>query len=195
MRSPTPDGIGRGTYGAQGARPRPGEPGIRPSSVWQSHAMRSVVVSYSWVPVGQVALDDRGRPVFPSLEAVDRWGLYRLVFTAEPRLVYIGETGRGLRRRWRDYELGAGKSTASRMHARLIERLASREVVDVEHVADLTISIRGKAVNAEAMPQPFVRRLVENAALLQDYAAGTTLINGVGYSTAVDSAIEEPNAR
>lgn len=157
--------------------------------------MGSVAVSYRWVLVGQLTLDDRGGPVFPLLEADDRWGLYRLVFNAEPRLVYIGETGRGLRRRWRDYELGGGKSTASRMHARLAERLPGGEVVDVERAADLTISIGGKAVSAETMPAPFVRRLVENAALLEDYAAGTTIINGVGYSLPTDAGPDAASAR
>ena len=127
-------------------------------------------------------MDDRGRPVFPMLDGADRWGLYRLVFHAQPRLIYIGETGRGLRRRWRDYALGGGKSTASRMHARLVERLPSGEVVDVERIGDLTLTIGGQAADPEVMPPPFVRRLVENAALLEDYASGATIINGVGYS-------------
>lgn len=157
--------------------------------------MGSVVVSFRWVPVGPVTVDDRGRPVFPRLKSADHWGLYRLVFTAEPRLIYIGETGRGLRRRWRDYELGGGKSTANRMHARLVERLPSGEVVNVERVADLTLSIGGEALTVEAMPAPFVRRLVESAALLEDYAAGTTIINGVGYSQSGDLRPDAENAR
>lgn len=37
-------------------------------------------------------------------------------------------------------------------------------------------------VEVAAVPAPFLRKLVENAALLQEYTLGAAIINGVGYT-------------
>jgi hypothetical protein len=144
-------------------------------------------VSFEWEQIGEVALSASGRPAFPVLPTPDAVGLYRIELTEDgQRRVYIGETGRGLARRWKDYERGAGKSTASRMHVRLLRSLARpAEPVTVSRLVNLRLFVDETPVRPEAVPAPFLRRLVENAALIDEHARGAAIINGDGYAPTV----------
>ncbi len=142
-------------------------------------------MTFEWQQVGEVVLGSSGRPTFPALPAPDVVGLYRWIELTEDgqRRVYIGETGRGLARRWKDYERGAGRSTASRMHLRLLRSLERpADPVTVSRLAKLSVFIDERPVTPESIPAPFLRRLVENAALVEEHVRGAAIINGVGYS-------------
>ena len=145
--------------------------------------MSSVRLAFEWQPVGEVVLGSSGRPTFPALPSPDVVGLCRIELTEDgQRRVYIVETGRGLARRWRDYERGTGRSTASRMHLRLLRSLEHpADAVTVARLVKLSIFIDEKLAEPEAIPAPFLRKLVENAALVDEHARGAAIINGVGY--------------
>ena len=117
------------------------------------------------------------------------------MFEGPPQQVYVGETGRGLRRRWRDYERGAGKSTASRMHVRLLEHATKGAAVHVERMDKVVVMVDGAKTDPALLPLPFLRKLLENAALAQAAVAGLGIVNGDGYPTSPPSAALGSSAR
>ncbi len=141
-------------------------------------------MTFEWQQVGEVVLGSSGRPTFPALPDPDVVGLHRIELIEDgQRRVYIGETGRGVARRWRDYERGAGESTDNRMHARLLRSLEEAvEAVTVSHLVEVTVTVDGATVDPRDIPEPFLRKLLENAALTQAHARGSAIINGPGYS-------------
>ncbi len=141
--------------------------------------MSSICVTFEWQRVGEVTLSAAGRPAFPALPTPDVVGLYRIELTEDgQRRVYIGETGRGLTTRWKDYERGAGASTASRMHVRLLRSLEDpAQPIVVSRLINLRVAVNQTVVEPAAIPAPFLRKLVENAALAEEHTLGAAIIN------------------
>jgi hypothetical protein len=83
-----------------------------------------LAVRLTFVPAGQVVLDESGRPRFPALPTQP--AVYRLTFTGVgPDRVYIGETD-NTRRRGQNYRTpGPSQRTSLRINALLRDHLAA----------------------------------------------------------------------
>jgi hypothetical protein len=128
-------------------------------------AKHDISMSFEWLTLGQVKLDEGMRLAFPSVAAEP--GLYRMRISSDPGvLVYIGESD-NLRRRFGNYRNpGPTQQTSLRINQLLREKLA----------ADISMTVNG----AEASPNlrdRAVRRMVENAALVASGGTDVELAN------------------
>jgi hypothetical protein len=110
-------------------------------------------------------------------------GVYRFTLRLGDRArLYVGETD-NFRRRFSHYaNPGPTQSTNLKMKARLLELLNERGgQADVEVAVDVTLLLDGLSVKAADLPDVFVRRLLENAALLELASSQGEIINGKGF--------------
>ena len=139
---------------------------------------REVAIRFGWVHVGPIVGTGTGLtwPAMPSGAGVYRFTL-RL---GERARVYVGETD-SYRRRFSHYaNPGPTQSTNLKMKARLLELLNGKGGhAYVEISTDVSLLVDGLALKAD-LPDVFVRRLLENAALLEVAASGGEIINGKG---------------
>lgn len=139
-------------------------------------------VSFDWTPVGPITASADGLflrwPAMPPGSGVYRFAL-RL---AGRTRFYVGETD-GFKRRFTHYaNPGPTQSTNMKMNARLLTLLCEHDGTAELHVATgMTVSISGAAVDVSTLPDVFVRRLLENAALVDIAAGGGELVNGKGF--------------
>lgn len=143
-------------------------------------ALTSIQVSYGWTAVGDIHAGD-GRslrwPVMPSGS-----GVYRFMLRMGDRTrYYVGETD-NYRRRFGHYaKPGPTQTTNIRMNDRLVTLLHDhRGVATLEVAVNVEITCAGELVQLSKDHAVFVRRLVENAALLEVAALGGELVNGKG---------------
>ncbi len=139
-----------------------------------------VAVRFGWVRVGPIVGTGTGL-AWPAMPAGA--GVYRFTLRLGERVrLYVGETD-DFRRRFSQYaNPGPTQSTNLKMKARLLELLNEKGgQAHIEVAADVTLFLNGLALNPIDLPDVFVRRLLENAALVQVAAAKGEIINGKGF--------------
>ena len=162
------------------ARPEPGSE--VPKEVVIAATSSEVTVRFDWTPVGPISASSDGLTLrWPSLPAGS--GVYRFTLQLGSRTrFYIGETD-GFKRRFAHYaNPGPTQSTNVKMKARLLTLLGQYRGTAELHVATaVTLAVAGVAVDASNLPDVFVRRLLENAALVAVAADGGEIFNGKGF--------------
>ena len=100
----------------------------------------------------------------------------------ERERVYVGETDT-LRRRFSQYtNPGPSQGTSLRMRARLLELLnAKGGQAQLEVAVNIVLRVNGLTLSHADLPEVFLRRLLENAALLEVATSGREIINIKGF--------------
>jgi len=125
-------------------------------------------VRFTWLDAGQVTLDHRGLPSFPTLPRTP--GLYRFDFGQmagdQVRTVYIGES-QNLARRGSNYRNAktdrSTQRTSRRIHSELIAHLSGGRQVDFAISVDVNLGVDGGLMD---LRMKSAWRLAENAAVL-----------------------------
>ena len=133
--------------------------------------------SFEWVDLGEILLDDLGKPQFP--RAPQRPGLYKFEFlNGDIRSVYIGETDR-LDRRFQHYRTpGPTQQTNIRLNALITETLrASGTKVTVQILTDGALIMLNSESTAADLTRKMVRVLLEQAALYRTDMLGLKIVN------------------
>ena len=133
-------------------------------------------LEFEWRLLGQVETDGDGRLVFPT--APRRPGLYRVrLGGAGPARHYVGEADE-LRRRFQHYRTpGRRQKTNIRMNSQFLDHLAAGGNIEVDIVVDRVLVVAGvESVDVELAAKA-MRRLLEQAALVNEDAAGVILLN------------------
>ena len=142
--------------------------------------MTEVGVSFDWVECGEITAtgDTITWPEMPN-----RGGVYRLVFTLGDRTrTYVGETTRFARRFAAYQNPGGSTGTNTRMRDRTRDLLnvpGGTARVDVQD--NVRVVVDGQEADQRVIPDPFLRHLLENAALVSVAAEGAEIVNGTGY--------------
>lgn len=139
-----------------------------------------MAVQFSWQEVGPIVGTGTAL-VWPSMPPGG--GVYRFTLQLGDRIRrYIGETD-NYRRRFSHYASpGPTQSTNLRMKARLLELLNDKGGhARLEVAADVVLLLNGMTLDEEGLPEVFVRRLLENAALLEVAGSKGEIINGKGF--------------
>jgi len=139
-------------------------------------------VRFDWRGVGPITASADGLSLlWPAMPPGS--GVYRITLRLEGRTrFYVGETD-GYKRRFTHYaNPGPTQSTNVKMKARLLTLLGEHRGTAELHVGtEVAVSIRGAAVDIATLPDVFVRRLLENAALVDVAAGGGEIVNGKGF--------------
>jgi hypothetical protein len=145
-------------------------------------ASQRVEVTIHWQALGEVAAAG-DHITLPKPPPGLSGGLYRFVMRrGEHHRVYVGETENYARRFYQYANPGPSQTTNQRMKARLVRLLPLPDTsARVDVAVNVEIRLGDTAVDANHLPQPFYRRLIENAALVDLAAQGGHLANGVGY--------------
>lgn len=109
--------------------------------------------------------------------------MYRFTLRlGDRRRFYVGETD-GYRRRFGHYaKPGPTQSTNIRMKARLLTLLREhRGTAELHVMTGVAVFAAGSPVDLTAVPDVFVRRLLENASLVEVAAGGGEIVNGKGF--------------
>jgi hypothetical protein len=141
---------------------------------------REVAIRFGWAHVGPIVGTGTGL-TWPAMPAGA--GVYRFTLRLGERArVYVGETD-NFRRRFSHYaNPGPTQSTNLKMKARLLELLNEKGgQAYIEVTTDVSLLVDGLALNGADLPDVFVRRLLENAALLGVAASDGEIINGKGF--------------
>lgn len=135
-----------------------------------------VSVELEWQPIGQVRLDESGRPAFP--KASLRPGLYSFQFDrAGDRTIYIGETDQ-LDRRFQHYRTpGPSQRTNLRPHALICETLKTGGAVSVSTATSGTIKMKEGGERPADLAQKSERVLLEHAALCVAKVSAINVLN------------------
>lgn len=133
-----------------------------------------VRVTFSWLRVGAVVLDDAGLPRFPRLPRAP--GLYRFDFGSDDsgtRVIYIGESV-DLARRARNYRNAKSdrsrQKTSRRLHKEIVQHLSAGKSIELA----VATKIRLADDQAPELRLKSARRLAENAAVLIAQTAPAT---------------------
>ena len=139
-------------------------------------------VRFEWTLVGPISASADGLTLqWPAIPPGS--GAYRFTLRLGDRTrFYVGETD-GYRRRFAHYaNPGPTQSTNVKMKARLLTLLGEHRGTAELHVAtEVAVSVVGSAVGLATLPDVFVRRLLENAALVDLAAGGGEIVNGKGF--------------
>jgi hypothetical protein len=143
-----------------------------------------ITARFNWTPVGPIRADPDTRAlIWPRMPAGS--GVYRFTLRLGSRTrYYVGETD-GYVRRFAHYaNPGPTQSTNVKMKARLLTLLVDHGGAAELHVATgVSVTMDGQEVDVAPLPDVFVRRLVENAALVAVAASGGEIVNGKGFPT------------
>jgi hypothetical protein len=134
-----------------------------------------LAVRLTFVPAGQVVLDESGRPRFPALPT--QTAVYRLTFTGVgPDRVYIGETD-NTRRRGQNYRTpGPSQRTSLRINALLCDHLAAGGTVAVATASTAEVIRDGRPALLDLAIKAG-RVLAEHAALVTATLDGERVLN------------------
>ena len=133
-------------------------------------------LEFHWQPLGPVQAEDNGMLLFPV--APRRPGLYRFRLSGNGGARhYVGETDE-LRRRFQNYRTpGKSQQTNLRMNAEFRGHLTAGGRIGVDIViGQIAVLAAGEPVEVNLAGKA-MRRLLEHAALVDEAAAGTTLLN------------------
>jgi len=133
---------------------------------WDSTNRVDIRAQFEWRPIGHVALDQERRLVFP--KAPSSPGLYRFRLLKGGREAwYIGETD-NISRRFAHYRNpGPGQETNLRLNARFFQALIDAAEISVAIVNDGAQIDLGKGFGPVDLESKSIRRLLENAALVE----------------------------
>lgn len=134
--------------------------------------------SWDWSERG-AAIVEQGGLRFPHLRREP--GIYRImVNVGEDRRVYIGETD-NLQRRFAGYRTpGRTQTTNVRMNERLRRVASAGGTSRLDVMTAIRLRLDGMDIGVD-LGNPFVRRYLENAALVEEMGQHGELINGKGY--------------
>ena len=133
-------------------------------------------LKFHWQCLGPVQAEDNGKLLFPV--APRRPGLYRFRLSGNGGARhYVGETDE-LRRRFQQYRTpGNSQPTNLRMNAEFREHLTAGGRIRVDIVIEeIAVLAAGEPVEVNLAGKA-MRRLLEHAALVDEAAAGTKLLN------------------
>ena len=133
-------------------------------------------LEFHWQFLGQVQPDIHSRLVFPI--APRRPGLYRFRLSGNgPPRHYVGETEE-LRQRFQQYRTpGRTQQTNIRMNAEFFDHMKAGGTIKIDILVDKAeIIVAGSSVSTD-LANKANRRLLEQAALVAETAAGTKLLN------------------
>jgi hypothetical protein len=135
-----------------------------------------VTVSFVWIHIGSVYIDDKQRVKFPNTEK--RPGLYRFEIIADDsKYQYIGETD-NLFRRMNNYRApGSGQATNIRLNAKLIESLTAGCQVSLSVMFEGPTASCGSFEQHVDLALKSERILLESAAIFTARAAGVPTLN------------------
>jgi len=135
-------------------------------------------VDLDWELCGQVTVSGEALTT-PSLPSAP--GVYQWVFRhAGHERRYVGEAA-NLSRRFQHYRTpGPSQTTNLRMNQRAKRVIANRGSVEIMLATKIRLVVDG-ATSSPDLNSPFVRRFVENAALLSLVASNCGIVNGAGY--------------
>jgi hypothetical protein len=135
---------------------------------------------WDWSDLGAPVVDHSGVR-FPQLHREP--GIYRITVDVDAdQRVYIGETD-NLQRRFAGYRApGRTQTTNVRMNERLRRVASAGGTSRVDVMTAIRLSVDGVDVDPD-LGSPFVRRYLENAALIEEMGRHGELINGRGYGT------------
>lgn len=139
-----------------------------------------VTVRFGWANVGPITGTGAGL-TWPALPAGA--GVYRFhLQLGDHARLYVGETD-NFRRRFSHYaNPGPTQSTNIKMKDRLLKLLNEQGGrASVEVAVDVTLLLNGLALQASDLRDVLVRRLLENAALVEVAASKQAIINGKGF--------------
>lgn len=137
-------------------------------------------LAFQWIPLGKVNTDDDGKLIFP--EAPRCPGLYRFQLEnsgVDLDCVYVGETEQ-LRNRFQQYRTpGSRQPTNKMLNERLLKHLAKGEVVKVYIVAkEIKLTLADESSeHIVDLANKYLRRLLENSALIREEVSGAALLN------------------
>ena len=135
-----------------------------------------IQLAFNWQPLGQVRLDREGRLRFPT--APRRPGLYRFRLRGSGRCrCYVGETDE-LRRRFQQYRTpGDTQRTNIRMNTEFCDHMTAGGTIEIDIAVDGVDVAAGAKPVAVDLAGTAMRRLLEHAALVNEAAAGASLLN------------------
>lgn len=137
---------------------------------------QSLKLEYQWQSLGEIYLDHKDRLKFP--DVTDMAAVYKLNIETKNGLHhYIGETD-NLRRRVQGYRTpGPTQPTNKRLRTIMTDALIAHKIVSID-VLHMSQKQAGQSAEfAFGMGNKFVRRLFENAAILNSLKSGHTLLN------------------
>jgi hypothetical protein len=135
-----------------------------------------IAMSFSWVPVGTLSLDQQQKIRFPKVGAQP--GLYRFeIISEEIHTYYVGESDQ-ISRRLQHYRTPSrSQQTNLRLNALLVEHLRRGDRVSLSSVTDgVTASCAGREHQVDLSVKS-ERVLLECAAILNAKAAGVLTLN------------------
>ena len=141
-----------------------------------THRPVRIRLEFNWQFLGKLRHDGNGRLQFPT--APRQPGLYRFRLCGNgPARRYVGETDE-LRRRFQHYRTpGPSQQTNIRMNAEFRDHMATGGSIEVDTVIDkIDVIADGEPVRVD-LANKAMRRLLEHAALVDEAAAGTKLLN------------------
>lgn len=139
-------------------------------------ASNQVSLSFEWMTLGEVALDENGGLQFPS--APTDAGLYRIrINLVGLSRFYVGES-QSLRGRFSNYRSGSkGQQTSHRIHMLLKEALIGGARIEVDIVTnDVELQINGVPISADLNDRA-TRRMIEHAAIVATGGTDVELAN------------------
>ena len=139
-------------------------------------ATNHVVLSFEWMMLGDVVLDEAGGLQFPAVTADS--GLYRIRIKSKAKSqFYVGES-QSLRRRFYNYRAGpVGQKTSYRIHHLLKASLAAGARIEIDIVTNgVTLEINEALVAAD-LKNKATRRMIEHAAIVATGGSDIELAN------------------
>jgi hypothetical protein len=135
----------------------------------------NVTSAFDWTDAGQLTLASGDQIIFPSLPQSP--GVYRFDCLAETdSWLYIGEAD-NLKNRMGSYgKPGPTQDTNIRLNALLRDALRDGERISLAVTTAATLEVDGIQIAAN-LNDVFVRRLIEDAAIVAAVIAGTRIIN------------------
>ena len=137
-----------------------------------------VTVSFEWVEVGRIGLDEQGKLSFPSLPREP--GMYKLAITEADgaAATYVGEADE-LRRRFTHYRNpGPTQPTNKRINALLQQLLANGGRASIAIATSATLEMNGVSGSLD-LTKKAGRLLAENAALVKAALEGSSRIENL----------------
>ena len=141
-----------------------------------THKPVRIRLEFNWQFLGELRRDGNGRLLFPA--APRRPGLYRFRLCGNgPAQHYVGETDE-LRRRFQHYRTpGPSQQTNIRMNAEFRDHMVAGGSIEVDIAIDNIDVVAGGELVPADLANKAMRRLLEHAALVDEAAAGTDLLN------------------
>jgi hypothetical protein len=161
--------------GANGSTSASASAGASPFS-WDTADKLDYQIGMQWTPIGRVVLDQAGRLGFP--KAPPAPGLYRLrIRRGGGEEAYFGETDNLIRRFGNYRKPGPTQQTSLRINAKLKADLAAGAEVAVATVTSQAWIERAGAKITADLASKAVRRMFENAAIIEGGGADVKSLN------------------